>query len=187
MNDIWERIKQQLGVLHHPSLENLAIGAADVELTKLELLISIRVDDFFESLRVVNGQKFSTPVFYYQFAIFSIDEIIDHYSLMNNEVAPDLVESGIDLDEGDSVGPIKPQIWNSKWIPFAGDGGNFLCVDLDPDVDGRVGQIFSWWRDSSPNEWIAPSYRAWLEQFLSDLEGGKFYWDADSNQWLKQE
>jgi cell wall assembly regulator SMI1 len=37
-------------------------------------------------------------------------------------------------------GPVRPA--SDKWIPFAKDfGGNFLCIDLDPDVGGTPGQI----------------------------------------------
>jgi cell wall assembly regulator SMI1 len=76
--------------------------------------------------------------------------------------------------------------WNWAWIPFAADGaGNLLCLDLDPDKGGEIGQVILWASDPAYVEVIAPSYRAWLEQFASDLEAGKLHWDAENDDWFR--
>ncbi len=45
-------------------------------------------------------------------------------------------------------GAIKKMYFNPKWIPvFSDHGGNFIGVDLDPDVNGKKGQIIIFGRD----------------------------------------
>jgi cell wall assembly regulator SMI1 len=83
---------------------------------------------------------------------------------------------------------VKEDIWNSRWIPFASDeSGNFLCVDYDPAKGGDIGQVILWASDPPYVEVIAPSFRAWLEQFANDLEAGKYKWDAEDESWSRVE
>ncbi len=163
MEELWTRIKQRLAMSNPALLATLAAGASSAEIEAVQRAINVSQDDLFASLEQVNGQISSDGAFYERFVLFSASEIAANYALMNEEVVSDLVESGVDLDEGESVGPVKPQIWSAAWIPFAGDGGNFLCLDTDPDEGGSVGQVFSWWRDGAANTWLTVSYRAWLE------------------------
>ena len=182
MDELWNTLKEVLSSINIDFLNSLAEGANQSEIEELHQ-ISLETTDLQTSLQIINGQNTSHPPFYQRFSLFSTDEIVANHELMNTEVVPDLIDSGINLDEGESIGPVKPQIWNAKWTPFAGDGGNFLCIDFDPDQDGQSGQVFSWWRDGSPNEWLAPSYRAWLEQYATDLEAGKYKWDSEEEEW----
>ena len=163
MEELWAQLKQRFAETNPGLLETLAAGASSVEIEALKRVINLEQNDLFASLAAVNGQISSDSPLYQRFVLFSVSEIAANYALMNEEVVPDRLESGLDLDEGESVGPVKPQIWNAGWIPFAGDGGNFLCLDTDPDEGGSVGQVFSWWRDGSANTWIAENYTAWLE------------------------
>jgi hypothetical protein len=57
------------------------------------------------------------------------EEIVDRHNLMNNEIAQEWREQGIDLSEGGAVGPVKPMLWNERWIPFAERGMDYLCLD----------------------------------------------------------
>jgi cell wall assembly regulator SMI1 len=164
MNEIWDKIKQNPFLIQSDVLNTLTLGAKIDQIESLKQVIGTQWNELFESLEVVNGQDPSNPPLFQRFSLFSADEIAANYALMNDEVVPDLLDSGIDLEEGESEGPVKPQIWNKSWIPLAGDGGNFICLDGDPDEGGDIGQVFIWWRDGSANQWVAPSYQVWLEQ-----------------------
>ncbi|NJK44760.1 MAG: hypothetical protein HC933_11155 [Pleurocapsa sp. SU_196_0] len=164
MNELWERIKQRLLIVNPDVVDTLASGASSKDIQLVQQTVPVEIDELFQSLEIVNGQTASDQPFFERFSLFSADEIVANYKLMNEEVVSDLLDSGVDLEEGESIGPVKPHVWNPGWIPFAGDGGNFLCIDTDPDVDGSVGQVFTWWRDGSANVWQAESYKAWLEQ-----------------------
>jgi cell wall assembly regulator SMI1 len=61
-------------------------------------------------------------------------------------------------------GPVRPA--SDRWIPFAKDfSGNFLCIDLDPDVDGTPGQVIELVFDEGRRKVVSSS----LEEFLASL------------------
>jgi cell wall assembly regulator SMI1 len=60
-------------------------------------------------------------------------------------------------------------------------------VDYDPAEGGTIGQIILWASDPPYVKVIAPSYRAWLEQFATDLEAGKYKWDDHDESWARVE
>jgi cell wall assembly regulator SMI1 len=169
MEELWDIIRQRLTSANADMLKTFALGADSNQIESLKKIIGEQWEELFSSIEVVNGQNSSELPLFQHFSLFSADEIATNFTLMNEDVVPDLLDSGIDLEEGESEGPVKPQIWNKSWIPFAGDGGNFICLDGDPDEGGTVGQVFTWWRDGSANQWLANNYRAWLEQLINEF------------------
>ena len=58
-------------------------------------------------------------------------------------------------------GPVRPA--SDRWIPFAKDfGGNFLCIDLDPDVGGTPGQVIELVFDESRRKVVSKEFLASL-------------------------
>lgn len=61
-------------------------------------------------------------------------------------------------------GAIKKKYFNPNWIPILFDNlGNYIGIDLDPDVNGTVGQVINFGRDEEEMFVIADS----LEQFFN--------------------
>jgi cell wall assembly regulator SMI1 len=57
---------------------------------------------------------------------------------------------------------------SDRWIPFAKDfGGNFLCIDLDPDVGGTRGQIIELVFVESRRRVVSSSLAEFLASLLS--------------------
>ena len=74
------------------------------------------------------------------------------------------------------VGFIKRQYANAKWIPICADGGgNFLGLDLDPDANGRVGQIINFGRDEQDKEVFAYSLNAFFERLTRIVNSDQFF------------
>ena len=73
-----------------------------------------------------------------------------------------------------SDGPIQPHNWNLRWLPVTGGSGNHYCVDLDPAPGGTIGQIIWFEHDAGPIRVVASGFTAWLEQYASDLEAGRY-------------
>ncbi|QEG26409.1 SMI1 / KNR4 family protein [Gemmata obscuriglobus] len=72
-------------------------------------------------------------------------------------------------------GPIKPVHWNSQWLPVTDAGsGNHFCVDLDPAPGGKVGQIIWFDHEVGPVRVVASGFAAWLEQYATALESGRY-------------
>lgn len=77
-------------------------------------------------------------------------------------------------------GPVRPEWWNPRWLPFTHDGaGNHLCLDLDPALGGRPGQVIQVWHDSPERIVIAPSFADWFSGFAVDVEAGAYRYDLD--------
>jgi cell wall assembly regulator SMI1 len=75
---------------------------------------------------------------------------------------------------GDSSQGVKPDWWNPKWIPVTDTRGNNYCIDLDPALGGKAGQIIGVWYDSRERGVIADSFTEWLEDFANGLEAGEY-------------
>jgi cell wall assembly regulator SMI1 len=138
-------------------------------------------EDFKTWLSIHNGQdgRFQLVA---PWELIPIDGIILEAQQMH-QVFSDDTENSVE-----TRGAVKSMLWNTAWIPFASDNaGNFYCLDLDPAPKGNYGQVILWASDPPYVEVIAPSYRAWLEQYQSDLEAGKFVWNNLENEWSRQE
>ena len=78
------------------------------------------------------------------------------------------------------IGPIKPVWWNAGWIPLTESGGGpCLCIDMDPDQGGSVGQVIRFWHEVGPMRVEAQGLGPWLVQYAADLTAGKYHLDHD--------
>src|SRR5262249_20567480 len=75
--------------------------------------------------------------------------------------------------EGD--GNVKGDWWNKAWIPFLeSPGGDYLCIDMDPDEGGEQGQIIEFRHDDETRSVRAGSLAALLEEFAAELEDDRY-------------
>ena len=82
-----------------------------------------------------------------------------------------------------SQGPreVQFQWWHRGWVPFAEDGGgNLYCVDLDPDLNGRRGQVIAWEMHSGPVGPYAGSFADFLGKYVERLESGDYRGEGTS-------
>lgn len=92
----------------------------------------------------------------------------------------ELLEDGVFPDPTDIKGPIKHTWWNRDWIPFThSGGGDHTCLDLDPPIDGKIGQVISFHHEYGPLQVEGASFSDWLRRFSEDLVAGKFVFDCD--------
>jgi len=62
---------------------------------------------------------------------------------------------------------IKRKYFNPKWIPIISDsGGNFIGIDLDPDVKGTKGQIIIFGRDEDEMIVVSDSLSGFFDYLL---------------------
>lgn len=66
--------------------------------------------------------------------------------------------------------------WHTSWLPFLDDdNGDYRCLDL-----GSPGSpVLECWRGRADHPRIAPSLSAWLEAFVTALEGGAYAEDPE--------
>ncbi|WP_380171677.1 SMI1/KNR4 family protein [Kineococcus sp. DHX-1] len=81
-------------------------------------------------------------------------------------------------------GFVRPKYSVRGWVPLTHDGGgNHVGVDLDPDVDGTVGQVITFGRDDEQHHVLAPSLLSYLEQLADLLEQGYGVPGDDEEPW----
>lgn len=65
--------------------------------------------------------------------------------------------------------------WTDGWVPFAGDGaGNELCVDVEPDTGGRVGQVIEFVHDHEVRPRVADDLPGWFRGVAGVIERGEW-------------
>ena len=123
------------------------------------------------SLRIHDGQDDWSYGVVYGLPLMSVDVI--QRSL--------LAEMNFDQNANANVYPsfplrcVHPLEWHCGWIPLASDsGGNYLGVDLVPDVRGTTGQVIVFGRDERIHPVLANSWAQFLCDLADELEDGNF-------------
>jgi len=180
MDEVWMRIENYLAANHPLILDGLAPGATEDDIAKFETAVGYRLpDDVRSSLKRHNGQLHEPNSWKpiggilvpYGWELLSLRGMLgewnEHRSI-EEDLGPDNV-----LESGNPG--VRPCTFLAARIPFAADsGGNSLCVDLDPDDGGTVGQIIDFDHEGDCAVRIADDYRSWLNAIADGFEAGLF-------------
>jgi len=100
--------------------------------------------------------------------------------------SPDVVgafESGWNLMSAAEIVAAKKELdakppagWRSGWVPFLDDDGGSYLV-LDTTLPGNP--VRGAWQGNPDHEVVAPTLAAWLQDFVTALEGGKYHEDPE--------
>ena len=171
--DIWEAYKVQVK-LKLPEADFKFNPPANLkEVSQWEQVLKQSLPtELLELYKIGNGQAEDGQSIIKGFTMMKIVNAARQWQLVENKIAkikiPDEVK-----------GPVKQEIWNNKWIPFASDpGGNFLCIDLDPDTGGHGGQIVAIYFEAGIREVVAPSVKEYFSQSEAGLKSGELGFDA---------
>lgn len=171
MRDVWERIERNIGPQKR---SKLAPGASPDEVAQLESRLGVALpEDVRASYAIHNGAGYEWILPGVE--LLSLEGIYGEWNTWREL----LQGGGLDGFESKPQGPIKRDWWNLRWIPFSHDGGgNHCCIDLDPAANGVIGQVIDFDHDFGPRRVLAPSLRAYLEWFASELESGRIRFDS---------
>jgi cell wall assembly regulator SMI1 len=106
--------------------------------------------------------------------------------------SPDVVaafESGWNLMSAGEIVAAKKELdaapppgWRPGWVPFMeDDGGSYLV--LDTTLPGNP--VRASWQGNPDHETVAPTLAAWLQDFVTGLEGGKYHEDAERGSFVR--
>lgn len=176
MDEIWTRLEIFLQQNAPQIYAGLAPGATEDEIAETEVRIGFPFPtDVRQFYLRHNGQADEGYCFIPgYFRLLSVSETFQEWE-----------EEGYDFfyndDPNSAPDPrVKCVFGDPAWIATATDiGGNAICLDFDPLPGGTVGQVISWDHEGSFRECLAPSFRAWMEIFASDLETGRMVWNAE--------
>ena len=181
MRDVWQRIENLLHNQAPDLLARLAAGASPEAITKTEAKLGYQLpDEVRESYAIHDGSGNA--------GIFPQDDYgrINGVSLLSLEDATHESQSWTKLlnrnefvgNTAHPTGPIKAEWWNRNWFPLTSNGGgDHLCIDMDPAPGGTIGQVIDFSHESGPRAVLAPSWRAFLNNYVSDLEAGRLRFD----------
>jgi cell wall assembly regulator SMI1 len=114
---------------------------------------------------VVDGSTFDwwhlSPVTNWRLVRESMHEVIELVGL-----------EGLTPDDSEVVGPVKAMYWNDKWVPLFVAEHVMVCVDMDPDDGGTIGQVFFLEDDGPARVYIFSSVTETFNYILESLESG---------------
>ncbi len=177
MNETWEKFESWLKENWVEGFEDLNPPATDQEISELESALGVQLPaDFVACLRVHNGQGAMAGGLLDNSEFLSTGAILDQWTVWK-----DLLDSGDFKDAVSEPDPgVKNDWWNPKWIPFSHNGGgDHDCLDLDPAVGGKVGQVIGMWHDAGNREVQAESFGAWFEEYVDAVLDGQYKYSED--------
>ena len=81
-------------------------------------------------------------------------------------------------------GPIQAKWFTRVWLPAIDTRcGDYSCIDLDPAINGREGQIITWYHNAGPARVVAPSFGDLLAEFIEELEAGAYIAMVNEHGW----
>ncbi|WP_063802198.1 SMI1/KNR4 family protein [Burkholderia ubonensis] len=156
----WARLDAWRRTLPADAPEPFRGPASDDDLRALEAGLGVALPEAWRaSLRLHDGQDAGRTEPFAGETLLSARQILAQWSIWR-----DLVVRGDLADcEGEPEPGIRGDWYNLKWIPLTHNGsGDHLCVDLDPDEGGRIGQVIRVWHDSPERELVAEGVGEWL-------------------------
>lgn len=173
MRTLWARIEQWLennGNAGENVLNKLEKPLTDSDLAELTHVIGARLCDEHEQLLRVHNGTWMGKCSLWGWELHSSKEIAHSWNILTHDFAPEY-----EGKRAEPHGPVRAMWWNPKWIPIAYNlAGSYYCADLDPAPGGQVGQVLIHWHEKPERRVVAPSFRAWVSQFVDDLEAGKY-------------
>jgi cell wall assembly regulator SMI1 len=178
--ELWRRIERVLQTHAPETAKTLARPATDQELAELEATIKLTLPtDLRLSLLIHNGQNDETRChsFCGEGVLLDTKQIAYRWKMTTE----------IDEAEQFSAAPRQGPWWKTSCIPFTDAEGNMLCVDMDPALGNRIGEVVCHVHDSEIERGLAASFGAWLSSLAQRLDEGRFRIDDYGYLWLDSE
>ncbi|MFF7632784.1 SMI1/KNR4 family protein [Kitasatospora sp. NPDC008050] len=185
---IWERIESTLERLAPAVAAALPAGASEAQLAAAQQQLGVELPaevlEFYRRHDGLPGVQVG-----YSGPVRSLAELVRD--------ALDRADYADDPMDEEEDGEIRRDIsWSTGWIPIIQQGnGDVVCVDLDPPVPERRGQIIDWTHEGSTADYLAPSWREFLDDFAAELaEDGRyelfpqgFHWNGNRPLLMRRE
>lgn len=180
IDDLWCRIERVLKTHAPNTATTLAPPASERELADLESAIRLTLPpDLRASLKIHNGQIDPTRchAFCGEGILLSTSKIADRWRMVTE----------IDEDSRFDYAPGQGPWWKTTCIPFTDAEGNMLCVDMDPALEDRMGEVVCHVHDGEIERGLGTSFKDWLSSLADRLDAGRFRMDDYGYLWLDTE
>jgi cell wall assembly regulator SMI1 len=172
VSQLWRQLTEALARVDPTVTDNLYPGADDAAIERLRAGLTVPLPAEMEALYRANNGEGRLGFDYEGVELFWVYNPIhvrgrNGYYFMPIDGVNGVISEFRRLPGPpwlDHLGPVRPA--SDRWIPFANDfGGNFLCIDLDPDVGGTPGQIIE--LDGMSRKVVTSSLVEFLASLLS--------------------
>jgi len=180
MNVSWSKYRDEL-LKRLPELrETLNGGASDEDIRAVEEKMGIVFPDGLRTLYLENngdtGDAMCGMILGFHF--LTLDELYSEWNdwkdIIEKWATEDISDSAV--YSSDPPGYVKTRYADLFWLPICEDGsGNHIGIDLDPDVNGKVGQVINFGRDENRKTVLADSLGAFFERLTRIINSKDFY------------
>ena len=181
MNHAWTLYKKALFEKLPSMEETLNPGASEAELQAAETELGIAFPAALRSLYLTNNgdNHESANGMILGFPFYSLEELRSAWRGWV-DLANDPAHNSADHFSSSPAGCIKRRYADTKWIPLCDDGGgNYIGIDLDPDVNGKAGQIINFGRDEHNKVVLAENLDAFFARLTRIIQSDDFGIEED--------
>jgi cell wall assembly regulator SMI1 len=183
IDDLWKNVIDEYNKLFRWKFfikgynKYLSEGATDEEIKKVEEIMGFRLPKELAELYKCNNGNINSHDARLLGAILglhfiSLEELVKNWKQWCKILDDDELNSyAISTPKK----AIKLLYAHKYWIPFAADGGgNHIGIDLDPDVNGCVGQVINFGRDDDKKYVLANNLGEFLELMINVVKSKDF-------------
>ncbi|WP_336158232.1 SMI1/KNR4 family protein [Amycolatopsis sp. VC5-11] len=157
-----------------------APGASEEEIAAAETQIGVRLPEDLRALfRLVGEDSGETGLLSY-YAHDSLETLVrEYHDGLPGSCAGVSFDSPLEdtcpVFDADPPGRLKRVFRNDWWVTFGGNhGGEYLAVDLDPDIEGKPGQVLAYGDFSETPRLVGTSVAEMIEEVLKALRAGRY-------------
>lgn len=174
IQNIWHEIEAWYMKNAPRLLEDLKGGVSDQQINDFEAVIEMSLpDDYKASLKLHNGD-----VYFHDYEYLNLECVLNKWLIMTRLNEDDTFKDRKPIDTAGGI--IQNTWWHRGWIPFAEDGGgNLICIDKAPGVNGVPGQMLYMELQSGPCVSKHKSFLEWIGHYKDDLYRGVYELDED--------
>lgn len=149
-------------------------GASDAQIATLANATGLTLPAAYkESLKIHNG-----GIYFGEYHYMNVEGAAHKWQGLTELLEDGTFRDRKVADAGSGI--IKDAWWHRSRLPFAEEsGGNLLCLDMAPGPGGHAGQVIYMELASGPFPGEHRSFLSLLQQYLTDLQTGKYALDED--------
>lgn len=156
-------------------------SATDREITNFTKKFPMLDDSVIQVYRLHNGQPDDLSEFVDGLRFLPINAIISFYEECLDVYKSDkILQKPCDPKYDYIDCQIKPSYWNTKWIPILGTPEmKAICLDYDPAVEGRLGQLIEIALEDCDRYYIKESLFEYFKCIKTQLMNGNYQQDEN--------
>jgi cell wall assembly regulator SMI1 len=178
-SSLWAEIRSQLETISPETLATLCTPASTDEISEIDTSIKTKLPEELKAwLAIHNGQAPDGDEIQLSmidgFYLLSAKEIAKYYVDEIEMMADPQFDDMKKRVTGD--GNVRAEFWNPQWFPFGWhvENADLLCMDMTPDKQGKVGQIFIHGYQNPARTQVAESLTEYFQNFRNDLKASSY-------------